>query len=160
MISDSHAICGYLSDKYGKTDRLYPKDLVNRALVNSRLHFDSGHLFARLRFLYEPILYYKSADMPADRVQYIQTAWDILERFLEKTSFVCGDEMTIADFCLMATASSTVEIVSLDSSKHSNIIKWMERMSKLPYYEEVNGVRARALQTCVRDSLKTNANAK
>lgn len=156
IIADSHAICAYLSEKYGKTDRLYPKDLVKRAIVDSRLHFDSGCLFARQRFLYEPILYFKSKEMAADRIQYLQTALDILDRFLEKSAFVCGDEMTIADICLMATASSMDEIVPLDPVKHSNAIKWMERMSKLPYYEEVNGKRALALQAAVRDSLKKN----
>ncbi|XP_031639307.1 glutathione S-transferase 1-like, partial [Contarinia nasturtii] len=46
LITDSHAICGYLVGKYGKDDRLYPKDLVKRAQVDAHLHFDSGHLFA------------------------------------------------------------------------------------------------------------------
>lgn len=160
MIADSHAICAYLSEKYGKTDRLYPKDLAKRALVDSRLHFDSGCLFARLRFLYEPIIYNGSSELPADRVQYIQTAWDILERFLKTSSFVCGDEMTIADLCLVATASSVTEIVPLDPKKHSNIIKWIERLSKLPYYDSLNGSRGKALQQIVRDFLKKNAESK
>lgn len=58
LIADSHAICAYLSETYGTNDRLYPNDLVKRAMVDARMHFNSGHLFARLRFLCEPILYY------------------------------------------------------------------------------------------------------
>lgn len=157
LIADSHAICAYMSEKYGKNDRLYPKNLANRAMVDARLHFDSGHLFARLRFLFEPILYFKSKEMPGDRIQSIQMAWDILERFLENSAFVCGDAMTIADFCLVATASSICDIVPLDAVKHSNIIKWMDRMSKLPYYEEINGARAKTLQDFVRDTLTKNS---
>lgn len=103
LIVDSHAICAYLSEKYGETDRLYPKNLVERALVDSRLHFDSGHLFARMRFLYEPILYYKSAEMPEDRIEYVQRMWDIMEKFLGESAYVCGDELSIADFSLVAT---------------------------------------------------------
>lgn len=157
LITDSHAICAYLSEKFGKTDRLYPKDLVRRAQVDARMHFDSGHLFARLRFLFEPVLFHKQTELPADRVQYIQTAWDILERFVETTAFVCGDEMTIADFCLIATASSVCDIAPLDPVKHANIIRWMDRMSKLRHYEEINGARAKALQDLVRDTLTKNA---
>lgn len=160
LIADSHAICSYLCEKYGKTDRLYPKDLAKRAQVDARLHFDSGHLFARMRFLFERILFYKATDMPADRIQYIQTAWDILERFLETTPFVCGSEMTIADLCIVATASSVSDIVPLDTKKHSNIIKWMDRMSKLPYYDELNGSKGKILQQIVRDTLKKNAESK
>lgn len=157
MIADSHAICAYLSEKYGKTDSLYPKDLAKRALVDSRLHFDSGCLFARMRFLYEPIIYNGSMEMPDDRVQYIQSAWDILERFLKSSPFVCGDEMTIADLCLVASASSLTDIVPLDTLKHANIIEWIERLSKLPYYDSLNGVRGKMLQQLVSESLNKNA---
>lgn len=50
-IIDSHAIMSYLVDKYGKDDSLYPKDPYKRALVDQRLHFDSGILYIRLRNL-------------------------------------------------------------------------------------------------------------
>lgn len=38
---DSHAIVCYLVGKYGKTDELYPKDLVKRERVDQRLYFDA-----------------------------------------------------------------------------------------------------------------------
>ena len=41
----------YMTDKYGKNDSLYPKDIHSRALATQRLHYDSGVLFARLRFI-------------------------------------------------------------------------------------------------------------
>jgi glutathione S-transferase len=47
----SHAICTYLITKYAKDDTLYPTDPYRRAQVDQALHFDSGVLFARLRFL-------------------------------------------------------------------------------------------------------------
>ena len=37
----------YLADKYDKSDSLYPKDPVKRALVNQRLFFDMGTLYQR-----------------------------------------------------------------------------------------------------------------
>lgn len=156
-MADSHAICAYLSEKYGESDRLYPKDLEKRAVVDSRLHFDSGHLFARLRFLYEPIVFFKSSEWPEDRVQYILTAYDILERFLENSPYVCGDEMTIADICLVATASSLNENIPLESEKHLKIMEWIDRMSELSYYEELNGEPARIFQAGVRDVREKNA---
>lgn len=156
-IADSHAICAYLSEKYGKNDRLYPKDLVKRALVDSRLHFDSGHLFARLRFLFEPVFYYKSTEAPIERIKYIETAWDILDRFLATKPYVCGDELTIADLCLVASASSLTDIVPLDGVKHANVIAWIERLTKLPYYEKVNGTGAKAVQVAFQNALKENA---
>lgn len=52
IIWDSHAICTYLVEKYGKNDQLYPKDLLQRAQVDQRLHFNGGFLFQRLRFCF------------------------------------------------------------------------------------------------------------
>lgn len=48
MIWDSHAINGYLVNKYGKDDSLYPREYKKRAIVDQRLHFDNGVLFTRL----------------------------------------------------------------------------------------------------------------
>lgn len=156
VIADSHAICAYLSEKYGKTDRLYPKDLAKRALVDSRLHFDSGHMFARLRFLYEPILYYKSKDMSDEKIKYIQDVWDIIERFLEKTPYLCGDDLTIADLCLVASVTSVNSIAPMDPEKHGKIFKWIERLAQLPYYEEKNAKGAEGLQEGVRQLHQKN----
>lgn len=48
-IWDSHAIAVYLIEKYGDDKFLYPKDLYKRAIIDQRLHFDSGVLFPTLR---------------------------------------------------------------------------------------------------------------
>lgn len=45
IIWDSHAINIYLVTKYGKDNSLYPDDPHRRAIINQRLHFDSGVLF-------------------------------------------------------------------------------------------------------------------
>lgn len=50
-IIDGHAVLTYLVDQYGKNDSLYPKDPYQRAMVDQRLHFDSGILYMRLRNL-------------------------------------------------------------------------------------------------------------
>lgn len=51
IIWDSHAIAGYLVGKYASDDTLYPKEPKKRALVDQRLHFDSGILFPRVHNL-------------------------------------------------------------------------------------------------------------
>lgn len=50
-VIDGHAILSYLVDQYGEDDSLYPKDPYQRAMVDQRLHFDSGILYIRLRNL-------------------------------------------------------------------------------------------------------------
>nr|AAR99711.1 glutathione S-transferase [Mayetiola destructor]AAS00666.1 glutathion S-transferase [Mayetiola destructor] len=156
FIADSHAICAYLVGKYGKSDSLYPKDLVKRALVDSRLHFDSGHMFCRLRMLFEPVFFNKEKNFPDDRINYIRSQYEILNRFLENSAYVCGDVLTIADFCLVATATSLTEIVPFDPVAHANVLQWIDRLAKLPYYEQANGTGARDLQAAVKGILAKN----
>lgn len=59
-----------------------------------------------MRFLYEPVLYMQATEMPQAKIEYIQSVYDIMERFLTETPYVCGDDLTIADFCLVATLAS------------------------------------------------------
>merc|ERR1712013_756049 len=42
ILNESRPIVGYLVNKYGKNDELYPKDPVLRAKVDQRLYFDTG----------------------------------------------------------------------------------------------------------------------
>lgn len=45
----------------------------------------------------------------------------------------------------------------MNETKHSKIIEWMERMSELPYYDELNAIPAKDIQGGVRAMLKKNA---
>lgn len=159
FIADSHAICAYLVSKYGKSDSLYPKDLVKRALVDARLHFDSGHLFCRLRMVFEPVLFNKAKSIPEHQINYIRSQYDILNRFLENSLYVCGDNLTIADFCLVATATSLTEVVPFDPVAHAKVLQWIDRLAELPYYEEKNANGARMVQVAFKEFLAKNINS-
>lgn len=98
----------------------------------------------------EPSLYYQSSKISQKRIKYVGIAWDILERYLADTPYVCGNELTIADFCLVATASSLTDFAPLDPVKHSRIAQWIERMAELPYYEETNGKGTKEWNDAVR----------
>lgn len=46
VIWDSHAIMGYLVNKYAKDDSVYPKnDPYKRAIIDQRMHFENGIVF-------------------------------------------------------------------------------------------------------------------
>lgn len=159
VIEDSHAICTYLVEKYAKNDALYPKDLKKRTTVDARLHFDNGFLFARVRFTFEPVLYYKQV-LAQDRIEYVQKAWPLLEGFLANGNYLCGNELTVADLCAVASVSSINQIAIIDPVKYPRITAWLERLSKLPYYKKQNGVGADKLQQLVKElSAKSQATA-
>lgn len=55
---ESRAICAYLVNKYGKDDSLYPKDPKVRGMVDQRLYFDAGTLYARFADYFVSIVFF------------------------------------------------------------------------------------------------------
>ena len=45
ILNESRPIATYLVSKYGKDDKLYPKDVETRAVVDQRLYFDMGAFY-------------------------------------------------------------------------------------------------------------------
>ncbi|KAL7737314.1 hypothetical protein ACLKA6_012930 [Drosophila palustris] len=136
-IWDSHAIICYLVSKYGKDDSLYPKDLLQRAVVDQRLHFESGVVFANsLRALTKLVLFMGVKEVPKERIDAFIEVYDFMEAFLVDHDYVAGDHLTIADFSLISTISSAVAYVEIDSTKWKKLSAWIKRMEELPYYSE------------------------
>ena len=97
---DSHAIIIYLVQKYAKDDTLYPaKDLVKQANINALLHFESGVLFARLRWILEPVFYWGQTEVPQEKIDSVHKAYDLLEATLKTsgTDYLVGGTITLAD---------------------------------------------------------------
>ena len=56
-LNESRAIATYLITKYGKDDKLYPKDVVTRAIVDQRLYFDMGNFYKSFADCVYPIFF-------------------------------------------------------------------------------------------------------
>lgn len=150
---DSHAINCYLVSKYGKTDELYPKDLMQRARVDQRLHFDSSILFSILRFVAKPMWMQDCHQVPKEKSEYIIEGYDLCEAFLKESDFMVGNKVTIADFSTVATVSSLIGIIPLNETKYPNVAAWLKRMENLPYYEKANGVGNRKYVEILKSKL-------
>ncbi|KAH8370357.1 hypothetical protein KR093_003137 [Drosophila rubida] len=138
-VSDSHVICSYLADKFaGANDSLYPKEPAKRRLVDARLFYDCGHLFPRLRFIVEPVIFFGAAEVPEDRITYMQKAYDGLEHCLATTPYLAGTELTIADLCSVASVSTAAAFAPIDAEKYPKLSQWLQRLQALPYYKEFN----------------------
>ncbi|XP_062133489.1 glutathione S-transferase 1 [Drosophila sulfurigaster albostrigata] len=138
-VSDSHVICSYLADKYaGANDSLYPKDPVKRRTVDARLFYDCGHLFPRVRFIVEPVIYFGVAEVPEDRITYMQKAYDGLEHCLTTAPYLAGSELTIADLCSVSSVSTAAAFAPIDAEKYPKLSEWLQRLQALPYYKENN----------------------
>jgi len=154
FIWDSHAIIAYLVSKYADSDALYPKDLLQRAVVDQRLHFESGVVFANgIRSISKPVIFFGQTKVPKERYDAIIEIYDFVETFLKKKDYIAGDQLTIADFSLVSSVSSLVAFVDLDPIKYARVSAWVKRLEQLPYYEEANGKGARQLMAMIK---KTN----
>ncbi|XP_043279816.1 glutathione S-transferase 1-like isoform X2 [Venturia canescens] len=137
IIWDSHAIMGYLVDKYAKNDTLYPKDVAQRALVNQRLHFDSGVLFSRLRFISYALIMGKTDTVPIEKLELLEEAYRHLNNFLNGKKWLVGDSYTLADISCVTTISSIVCVLPIDEYPH--IQAWLKRCEEtLPGYKTLN----------------------
>ncbi|XP_017835647.2 glutathione S-transferase 1-like [Drosophila busckii] len=136
-IWDSHAIMCYLVSKYSRDDSLYPRDLLKRAVVDQRLHFESGVVFANaLRAITKLVLFFGVTEVPKERIEAITEAYDFVELFLKGHSYMAGDQLTLADLSLISSISSLVAYVPVDAAKYFNLSNWIKRMELLPYYEQ------------------------
>ncbi|XP_037929867.1 glutathione S-transferase 1-like [Teleopsis dalmanni] len=146
FIWDSHAIIAYLVRKYGKDDKLYPKDFLQRAVVDQRLHFESSVVFVgALRNITYPLLFLNETKIPQSKIDNVINVYKLLETFLQNHPYVAGDQLTIADFSLISTISSAVGILEIKESEYPKVSAWIKRMEKLPYYQEANAKGAEML---------------
>ncbi|XP_022229118.1 glutathione S-transferase 1-like [Drosophila obscura] len=151
FIWDSHAINAYLVSKYGDSDRLYPKDLLQRAVVDQRLHFESGVVFADgLRSITKSLLFFNQKVFPKERYQAIVEIYDFVETFLKDQDYIAGNQLTIADFSIVSSITSLVAFVELDHAKYVRTSAWIKRLEQLPYYQEANAKGAQDFLSIIK----------
>ncbi|CAH1154586.1 unnamed protein product [Phaedon cochleariae] len=136
ILADSHAIMSYLVSKYGKDKSLYPTDLQQRAIVDHRLHFDSSILFNRGLVIGKSLIFEGAKEIPQKLLDQLTEAVHMVEKFLEKTEFVAGNQMTIADFSFVTSITSWTPFVPLTEAEFPKIMAWLKKMEQLPYYSE------------------------
>merc|ERR1712013_175490 len=116
VMNESRAIAAYLVNKYGKDDKLYPKD---------------------------PEVMFGGDKPGQDKFDKLKEVLDWLDGFVKDGKFSAGnDDLTIGDLSLLATYSTmkAAELADVDLSQYSNAEAWFEKCVKLvPNYEKVNG---------------------
>lgn len=128
-IWESHAINAYLVNKYGKNDKLYPKEAKARAIVDQRLHFDNGTLFTSLRGAARRIFFKKEITKMTDEIiTTFEEGYDFLETFLAGKQYAAGNDVTIADFSIITTLNNSSVLVPIKSEKYPLVTEYMKRL--------------------------------
>ena len=144
---------GYLVNKYGKDDSLYPKDPETRAMVDRLLYFDEGTFWSRFRQYFAPVAFAGQKPDPT-KLEAIHGGFEFLEKFLDGHDFAVGNNITIADHSLIASVSSIEESGFVDIGKYKNVIAWSKRCkAQMPGYETENGNGARRFGAFAKEKL-------
>jgi len=137
-IWDSHAISTYIVAKEGKEEQWYSKDLKKRALIDQRLHFESGLLYPALADSIKPILFQNKKGITWNDAHKIRKCYRFLNTFLEDNKFLCGQDVTLADLSCLATVSTLDLIYPVNEQCYPHLDRYLKDATELPYYRETN----------------------
>jgi len=135
---DSHAIAAYLVDKYAKSDELYPKDLVKRAIINQRLFFEASVTYPGLANIVAPFWFRGVTEVPQEKLDTVHRGLKLLETFLASDPYLVGDSLTLADLVSGPTVSALRAAVDIEPSEYPKVTAWLDRLNQIPYYKEIN----------------------
>jgi glutathione S-transferase len=125
-LTESSAILKYLADKIGSP--AYPKDLKQRAKVNEMMDWLNTNFYRDWAYnLAYPQLFPNQKRRSDDH-------W-----IGPKKQYLCGDQITIADY-FGAALVTLGEVIRCDLSAYPNVERWLNNMKKLPSWGPVNEV--------------------
>jgi glutathione S-transferase len=146
-LTESSAILKYLAERFELPS--YPKDLRTRARVNERMDWINTQLCRDLAYglVYPQI--FPMHKRPSDEHQKGQLAWAqerakgwmkvLDESLIGKQPYLCGDEITIADY-FASSFVSLAEFIRADFAPYPNLRRWYERMKGLKSWNKVHEV--------------------
>jgi len=155
VLTESRVMATYLVNKYGKDDKLYPKETNVRAIVDSRLYFDMGVFYKAMGDIVYPMAF----DQPAvgqDKHDKFKEVMGWVNDFVKKTGYVAGtDHLTVADLAFLATYATIVETGQFDLEPYAEVKAWFEKVkSEVPNYEKANHEGATAFGGWIKSKAK------
>jgi glutathione S-transferase len=145
-LTESSAILKYLADKFNLPS--YPKDLKKRARVNEMMDWINTQGYRDFGYgLVYPQLFphhkRRSDEAQAGTIAWGQqgaTKWlKILnDHYLgPKNQYLCGNELTIADYFGGAVVSIG-ELIGCDFAAYPNVKRWLDNVKKLKSWNQMN----------------------
>jgi len=136
QLSESRAIMQYLVNRYAPGNSLYPADPVKRAQVDRMIQYDQGTVYKAVsEYIYPQLFQQQPAD--DEKAKEVENTLTYLEKILEKQSYLAGVQLTIADLTTTANLS-LLEVKAWNFAKYQKVAIWREKISKEPWYDEVN----------------------
>lgn len=116
--------------------------------------FHSSYIFDVLKILKFQTGALNKEPLSEKHVEAADKALAFLETFLENQPYVCGEDYTLADMCLSTTVLAIKIFFPFDPEKYPKIDGWMERMTDLPYFWDVNQIGHQNLSALLQRKLQ------
>lgn len=158
ILWDSHAINTYLLTKYGGNDHeLYPSDVVKRAKIDQFLHFDGSTLFPRFGGVIVEVCFQGKAEVAEITMNRATEALSFLNTFLEKSKYLAGDKLTIADISCVSVPLTFQRLIPDAYNKFDNVKAWVDRLrNDLPFLDEIHVEKLNILEKFFFGKLEAN----
>lgn len=125
---DSSAIAIHMVEKYGKNDSLYPKNLDERSKVNEKLFYVSATVFPNLYNIFYPVIFQRATEISKTSYERFARIYSTVEKFLSKSEFLAGSEMTLPDLFLWSITESMSRLILIDTLKFPKYTEWLKIM--------------------------------
>lgn len=146
---ESNAIIRYLADKADSP--MYPKDIKQRAVVEQWMDFATLHVGINLSKIYFNRIFAPRLGRPVDEqsledgIAFTAQFLPIIDQQLSKNKFLAGNEMTLADICLLSPLDPA-EIAQVDLSAYKNIVAWRDNLKSQRFYTKCHKEYGEALK--------------
>src|SRR5262245_23450247 len=137
-LTESSSILKYLADSVNSP--AYPKDLKQRARVNEMMDWFNTGFYAAFGYgvCYPQVLdHLKLSDPKANKLSieahkaHAEAYLKVLDARLEKDPYVCGKDITLADYFGSGILSAG-EVIGCTFEAYPNVRKWYDRMQSRP----------------------------
>jgi glutathione S-transferase len=147
-LTESSAILKYLASKFDLAE--YPKELKARARVDERMDWFNTQFYRDFGYGLAYPQIFPHHKRPTDELQKGTLAWgkeraagwfQVLDtHFIGKHKYVCGDQITIADYFGIGLVTLG-EIIKCDYAKLPNVDRWVKTMkAELKCWPQINEV--------------------
>ena len=146
---ESNAIMKYLCRKY--KSEFYPEEIIAQAQVDQWLDFITNHLANG----FNKVLFNKfiagivGADVDERSLQdgygFIKRFLAVIDKQLGASTFVAGNNMTIADFSLLATVDPA-ELIDINLQDYPNVDAWRNKLLKEKFYTDMHNSFGEAME--------------
>lgn len=106
----------------------------------------------RLKLLFQrPILLKGAKEVSQESRDAIKESLSIIDKFLDGSKWIAGENLTIADFSALTTVTTLAE-VGYNLSQHPNVDRWYKQCQVLTGFEE-NREGAAGLAKAIKNAL-------